>query len=79
MEGTAEVIRRGQSLARLTAGDFVGEVGLVTKHDRNATVKAATDMWVLVADRGSFAQMLDDVPGLARHVLETYPTRQAEE
>jgi CRP-like cAMP-binding protein len=52
-------------------GALLGEVGLVLNEDRNATVRATTDMWVLVADRGQFSQLMDDVPGVARAVLES--------
>lgn len=43
-EGEAEVLRRGEHVADLGAGDFFGEVGLLEKDRRNATVVAKTDM-----------------------------------
>jgi CRP-like cAMP-binding protein len=43
-EGTAEVTRSGEHLADLGQGDFFGEMGLLEKTLRNATVTAETPM-----------------------------------
>jgi CRP/FNR family cyclic AMP-dependent transcriptional regulator len=46
-EGTAEVTRGGEHVADLGPGDFFGEVGLLEKTLRNATVTAKTPMRVM--------------------------------
>jgi CRP/FNR family transcriptional regulator, cyclic AMP receptor protein len=43
-EGTAEVTRGGEHVADLDEGDFFGEMGLLEKTLRNATVTAKTPM-----------------------------------
>jgi CRP/FNR family transcriptional regulator, cyclic AMP receptor protein len=43
-DGTAEVTRGGEHVADLGPGDFFGEVGLLEKTLRNATVTAKTGM-----------------------------------
>ncbi len=43
-DGTADVIRGGEVVNELTAGDFFGEVGLLEKQKRNASVVAKTPM-----------------------------------
>jgi CRP/FNR family cyclic AMP-dependent transcriptional regulator len=43
-EGTAEVTRGGDHVADLEPGDFFGEVGLLEKTLRNATVTAKSPM-----------------------------------
>jgi CRP-like cAMP-binding protein len=43
-EGRARVERDGQELAELGPGDTFGEQGLISKAQRNATVRALTDM-----------------------------------
>jgi CRP/FNR family transcriptional regulator, cyclic AMP receptor protein len=43
-EGTAEVTRGGERVADLGPGDFFGEMGLLEKTLRNATVTAQTPM-----------------------------------
>jgi CRP-like cAMP-binding protein len=71
VEGTAEIERNSEIVGEVGPGALLGEVGLVLHHDRNATVRAVTDMWVLVADRGQFSQLMDEVPGVARAVLDS--------
>jgi CRP/FNR family cyclic AMP-dependent transcriptional regulator len=46
-DGEAEVTRGGEHLADLGPGDFFGEVGLLEKTLRNATVTAKTPMRVI--------------------------------
>jgi CRP/FNR family transcriptional regulator, cyclic AMP receptor protein len=46
-EGTAEVTRGGEHVADLGPGDFFGEMGLLEKTLRNATVTAKTPMRLL--------------------------------
>ena len=43
-EGEAEVTREGEHVANLGPGDFFGEMGLLEKTLRNATVAAKTPM-----------------------------------
>jgi CRP-like cAMP-binding protein len=46
-EGTAEVIQDGKSVAELGPGEFFGEMGVLEKARRNATVVAKTPMTLL--------------------------------
>jgi CRP/FNR family cyclic AMP-dependent transcriptional regulator len=46
-EGTAEVTRGGEHVADLGPGDFFGEMGLLEKTLRNATVTAKTPMTLI--------------------------------
>jgi CRP/FNR family transcriptional regulator, cyclic AMP receptor protein len=46
-EGSAEVTRGGEHVADLEPGDFFGEVGLLEKTLRNATVTAKSPMRLL--------------------------------
>ena len=50
-EGKAEVTRGGEKLAELGPGDFFGEIGLLEKELRNATVKAITPMRLIILSR----------------------------
>jgi len=78
LAGRAEVVRGDERVNELGPGEFIGEVGLVLSRTRNASVRAVTDMLVLVADAGRFKQLLDEVPGMARAVLDTLEDRLAE-
>jgi CRP-like cAMP-binding protein len=44
IEGTAQVIVGGETVAELGPGDFFGEAGVLEKQQRNATVVAKTRM-----------------------------------
>jgi CRP-like cAMP-binding protein len=46
-DGTAEVIQDGKSVAELGPGEFFGEMGVLEKARRNATVVAKTPMTLL--------------------------------
>jgi CRP-like cAMP-binding protein len=54
---------------RLTSGDFFGEVSLIDRGPRTATVIAETDMTLLVINSKSFDYLLDTVPGLQKKIL----------
>ena len=68
LAGTAEVTRNGQSVAALGAGDQFGEISLLDGVARTATVRAATPMVLAVVGAGDFAELLAQVPSLARRV-----------
>jgi CRP/FNR family cyclic AMP-dependent transcriptional regulator len=46
-EGTADVLRDGETIASLGQGDVIGEMGLLTREPRNASVVATSPMRVL--------------------------------
>jgi CRP/FNR family cyclic AMP-dependent transcriptional regulator len=75
LDGTASVTRDGQRVATVTSGDFVGELAVISGRPRNATVVAETDLRVLVLTHRGLNQLLDDVPGLAKHLLYEVATR----
>jgi CRP-like cAMP-binding protein len=47
-EGTAEVTREDEVIAELEAGDIVGEMGVMARGRRNATVTARSPMTLVV-------------------------------
>ncbi len=69
LDGTASVTRDGQRVATLTAGDVVGELAVISGRPRNATVVAETELRVLDLNHAGLDQLLDDIPGLAKHLL----------
>jgi len=69
LDGTASVTRDGQRVATLTAGDVVGELAVLSGHPRNATVTAETELRILDLTHSGLDQLLDDIPGLAKHLL----------
>jgi EmrB/QacA subfamily drug resistance transporter len=63
-------------LARLSAGQYVGEIGLLERVPRTATVTAAERTQVLAFDRATFAELLSDA-ATAASVHEAVRTRLA--
>lgn len=75
LAGSARVERDGRSLDRVTSGDVVGELGVLTDEPRNADVIADTVVEVLSLDRAGLRRTLDQVPGLAWNLLLTVAER----
>ena len=69
LDGTVSVTRDGRRVATRIAGDVVGELAVLSHHPRNATVVAETELRTLVLTHAGLDQLLDDIPGLAKHLL----------
>lgn len=65
-------------VARLRAGKFFGEMGLMTGEERKATVRAATECELLVIGHDAFQKTLAAVPGVVEKMSELLATRAAE-
>jgi CRP-like cAMP-binding protein len=77
IEGDVEVTRDGDEIARLSAGDWFGEIALLTKASRTATVTAASPVRVLVVTDRAFRQVLEATPSIAVKMLERLGERLA--
>ena len=64
ISGEVEVRRKGRKISTLGAGDFVGEMALLSKAPRSATVTATTALDVLVVTDFNFVALLDRTPAL---------------
>jgi CRP-like cAMP-binding protein len=69
LDGKAEVLRGGETLAVLGAGQHFGELALLDPAPRSATVRMTTDGEVLEITQPSFYELLEDVPVLGRRLL----------
>lgn len=67
-----------QVLVRVEAGDFFGEMSLLDGEPRSATVKAETDLRLLVINRRHFWELLREVPELTQRMLMTLSRRVRE-
>lgn len=69
IEGGATVESGGEQIAQAGPGDFVGEMALVDRRPRSATVRTTMPTRVLVFDPIAFAEMLETSPRLTRDLL----------
>jgi CRP-like cAMP-binding protein len=76
-EGTAEVSLGGEVIATLGAGEFAGEMSLLGRTRRSATVTAVTPMKVYVANAAEFAGIEDVLPSVAARIAATAAEREA--
>jgi CRP/FNR family transcriptional regulator, cyclic AMP receptor protein len=70
IEGAVEVTQGGDQIARLEGGDWFGEIALLTKANRTATVTALSPVRVLVVTDRAFRQVLETTPTIAVKMLE---------
>jgi Cyclic nucleotide-binding domain len=75
VEGAVHVTRAAVAVARLTAGDFFGEMSLFDAETRFATVTAATRVRLLRLERRDLLQLMDDQPGIAIAMCQTLSGR----
>ena len=75
LEGGVDVVRDGERINTLGAGDFFGEMGLISQKPRNATITATTPVRTLVITETNFRRLLRDDAGISMKVLETVAER----
>ena len=77
LEGEAEVRRDDQELRTMRAGDFFGEIALISSAPRTATVTATTPVRLLVVTDRAFRSLLDHSPEIQLKVLQALAERLA--
>jgi CRP-like cAMP-binding protein len=78
LSGIARVSRRGRKVAALGGGDAVGELALLGRAPRNATVDAESDLQVAEISRRSLSRLIHDVPSFSIKLLEALAARVRE-
>ncbi len=69
VEGKAAVTRDGRRTATLGPGTYFGELALLDRKPRSATVTSDTDMTLLVLEQRRFNGLLDEMPSLSHKFL----------
>ena len=75
-EGEADVLREGQKVATLGPGDFFGEIGLLERDRRNATVVAKTPMRLITLTGWDLKRMEKSLPEAVQKIRETMEQRR---
>jgi CRP-like cAMP-binding protein len=74
-EGTADVMRDGERIAELNPGDFLGEMGIVGKVVRNATVVTTSPSRVVVMTEQALRSMARTNPSVADRITAAVEER----
>jgi CRP-like cAMP-binding protein len=76
-DGTAEVHQDGEKIAELGPGEFFGEMGVLEKAPRNATVVAATPMRLLTLSHWDVKRLERQWPEAVERLREVVEQRRA--
>ena len=77
LEGDADVRQAGKTIRKLSHGDFFGEIALVSRVPRTATVVATSPVRALVITDRAFRSLLERSPQVQLKVLEALAERLA--
>jgi CRP/FNR family transcriptional regulator, cyclic AMP receptor protein len=74
-EGTASVDRHGQHIADLEPGDVFGEMGVLKREQRNATVIATSPMLLVTLTSWDIRRLQKTAPNAVDHLREVVAQR----
>jgi CRP-like cAMP-binding protein len=75
VSGTASVVRGGKRVATLGPGGYFGELALLDRKPRSASVISDTEMDVLVLSQRQFNSVLQAAPTISRKLLAAMAER----
>ena len=75
LDGGADVIRSGHRIAHLAKGDFVGEIAVIARIPRTATVKTTEPTRALVVTDQALRNLLRRMPDMQLKVLQAVAER----
>ena len=75
IDGAADVLQRGRKVRKLSSGDFLGEIALVSGIPRTATVVTTKPTRALVLTAQSFRGLVRSIPSMQFKVLEALASR----
>jgi CRP/FNR family transcriptional regulator, cyclic AMP receptor protein len=78
LEGEVEVRHGDRLVATRGPGEYVGEIALLDKRPRSATVVATTPVLVEVLSRREFMGLLAEAPELSEQIMATMAQRLAD-
>jgi CRP-like cAMP-binding protein len=75
IEGKARVVKGNRTVARLSTGDFFGEIAVLDRYPRTASVVADSPLVCLVLHREDLRKVLSDEPEVAWSMLGALASR----
>lgn len=75
VEGAAEVTKKGRTVNRLGAGDFLGEIAILADIPRTATVTTTEETVLLVLTDRAFRRVADQMPSVQASLLRALSER----
>lgn len=75
LDGTVDVVRDDRTVNTLAGGDFFGEMGLVSRKPRTATITTTSAVRALVITETNFRRLLRENPSISMKVLEAVAER----
>jgi CRP-like cAMP-binding protein len=75
LSGSATVLRGGRKLAIVGPGNAVGELAILAKAPRNATVTTNSECDIAVISRRHVRRMIEEAPGFSLKLLESLANR----
>jgi CRP-like cAMP-binding protein len=78
LDGAADVLRGGHTIATIGPGDAVGEMALLDHQEATASVVTTAPSEIVVIDGRRFRPLLEEMPGLSISLLATVSSRLRE-
>ena len=75
LDGAVDVTQDGSRINQLGAGDFFGEIALISRIPRTATVTASSPIRALVVAERDFRSLLAQSPDISLKVLQALAER----
>ena len=75
VDGSATVVRNGRKVATMGPGSFFGEIALIRRVPRTATVTATAPVRALVIEARAFRGLIERTPSISLKVLEALAER----
>jgi CRP-like cAMP-binding protein len=75
-EGTATVEKGGRHIADLGPGDVIGEMGVLDRGQRTATVVATSPMLLMTLTSWDIRKLRKSTPGVVEHLREVVEQRK---
>ena len=75
LQGKCRVLRKSRRVGEIEAGGVVGELSMLNRAPRNATVVAESPLEVAILRRSDFFALLEKSPSISRKLLESLAAR----